>query len=702
MLSVVHTLLWINIRRPLSEVAFVCGCFWTINALHAAVSARRGGRIAWTAALVALLIAATCCVRPIGGTIAAGCSVALLLAARRGRLPWPRAAWLGLLLLTVASVSVTVLMVPREHWTAKTMGERTYLDNFAVAATSFQASYLHGLQLTIRDVGRVAIPGMFKNYDREGKWLNVNMAIYLSFFALLTWGWVRWVRQEADPLAWTLPFYLALCTAYAMESEGRFLVPMAPALFVCLWFALDRLGDRRFPILAMMIVLHLGITVGYWLAVDLPRARELDRQWPSIDRLAAEIQTDPGPILIDNTLFNQGFLLQLALDRPAAENPAKREIRRGAAWIVMPAGQPVFPGFVVRCTVGPNQLLHRSAPVDHEGYSQHARPRGTRPLAPGWQGVAFGAMVPAGAGPARHAAQQLQADYVRRQLLLFPRRKDGPTSARSVRRRGVAWESPPLLPAWLAVGMRVLSERDNVLKWWLLPFALTLVLSLDALLRRFAGGLQRPLLAMIVLGPLVLTSFALMLDIPALALSLAAVALFLSAVERTSLSRALLAGAVAGLAMQTKYTGVTACGAILVCGILTRQVKLTWAALGLAASLFIAWEAAVQWRYGSSQFLQAWAWKGPELPPPSSKGMMLLSLVTVAGCMAPGVIPLGLVASRSRPRILVAAIVAIVAIYAALVLVPNSWMDSLSEHLGVNRFGLHYLTVDWLGVALGA
>ncbi len=36
MLSVLNTLLWVNLRRPLSEAAFVCGCLWTVNALHAA------------------------------------------------------------------------------------------------------------------------------------------------------------------------------------------------------------------------------------------------------------------------------------------------------------------------------------------------------------------------------------------------------------------------------------------------------------------------------------------------------------------------------------------------------------------------------------------------------------------------------------------------------------------------------------------
>jgi hypothetical protein len=109
-------------------------------------------------------------------------------------------------------------------------------------------------------------------------------------------------------------------------------------------------------------VLHLGAAVGYWLAVELPWARELDRQWPSIDRLAAEIQADPGPVLIDNSLSDQGFQLRLALDRPVEENPDKAEVRRGAKWIVEPAGRPVFAGFVVHRTVGQYELLRRSAP----------------------------------------------------------------------------------------------------------------------------------------------------------------------------------------------------------------------------------------------------------------------------------------------------------------------------------------------------
>ena len=48
-----------------------------------------------------------------------------------------------------------------------------------------------------------------------------------------------------------------------------------------------------------------------------------------------------------------------------------------------------------------------------------------------------------------------------------------------------------------------------------------------------------------------------MTDVPALSLGLFAVAVFLRAGDRSSMSLALLAGLLAGLATQTKYTALT-------------------------------------------------------------------------------------------------------------------------------------------------
>src|SRR5207248_233641 len=89
-------------------------------------------------------------------------------------------------------------------------------------------------------------------------------------------------------------------------------------------------------------------------------------------------------------------------------------------------------------------------------------------------------------------------------------------------------------------------------------FALLFILALDALFSRFAQGLETPLVWMTVLSPTFLPSLNLMLDVPALGLSLFALVVFFRACDRHSLSRAIGAGLLAGLAMETKYTSFLA------------------------------------------------------------------------------------------------------------------------------------------------
>src|SRR5262245_54966731 len=118
--------------------------------------------------------------------------------------------------------------------------------------------------------------------------------------------------------------------------------------------------------------------------------------------------------------------------------------------------------------------------------------------------------------------------------------------------------APLGLPYWLGLGVALFGNDPVRLKLWLFPVLLLLTLSLSALLRRFARGLEAPLLPMAVLSPTVLPGINLMLDVPAVALTVTAVALFLRATDRNSPSLAAAAGAVAALAMQTKYTGFVA------------------------------------------------------------------------------------------------------------------------------------------------
>src|SRR5258708_37283803 len=95
-------------------------------------------------------------------------------------------------------------------------------------------------------------------------------------------------------------------------------------------------------------------------------------------------------------------------------------------------------------------------------------------------------------------------------------------------------------------------------KLWLLPFSLLFIWSLHALCRRFARGLEMPLVWMTVLSPTFLPSLNLMLDVPALALSLAALVVFIDASDRDSFAGAALAGAGAGPAAEPQYTGLLA------------------------------------------------------------------------------------------------------------------------------------------------
>ena len=71
---------------------------------------------------------------------------------------------------------------------------------------------------------------------------------------------------------------------------------MLPVLVVSLWPWLER-SRRPLSLLAVLLVAHLAVTVGYTLTREIPRARECDRQWPAVTALAAELRADPRPAL---------------------------------------------------------------------------------------------------------------------------------------------------------------------------------------------------------------------------------------------------------------------------------------------------------------------------------------------------------------------------------------------------------------------
>lgn len=162
---------------------------------------------------------------------------------------------------------------------------------------------------------------------------------------------------------------------------------------------------------------------------------------------------------------------------------------------------------------------------------------------------------------------------------------------------------PPVVPYWLGLGMRLVGDSPPLLKLWLFPFVWLLAWSLRELLRRIACGTEAAALPLLMLSPAVLPTVNLMLDIPATALGLAAVVVFAQACDRRSWWLAGAAGAVAGLAMQTKYTALLVPAVVGWYGLTHRRVGPAGVAGLVAVGLFAGWEVLLLQKYGRSHFL---------------------------------------------------------------------------------------------------
>jgi 4-amino-4-deoxy-L-arabinose transferase-like glycosyltransferase len=217
--------------------------------------------------------------------------------------------------------------------------------------------------------------------------------------------------------------------------------------------------------------------------------------------------------------------------------------------------------------------------------------------------------------------------------------------------------APPVVLYWTATAMSLFGNEPWLWKLSFWPLHVLLVGALFALLRRFTGPAALALTWMTGLGPALLPSTNLMLDVPALALSLSAIALHLHATERRSLAGALVAGVVGGLALQTKYTAVTVPMVFLAWGFLQRRPGLALAAVSVAVAVFLSWEAWVALGQGHSHFLlalqhrsgSAWARVRHLVSP----------LFTMTASVAPGVVLVAALAWTRSSRWLVAGFAAI-------------------------------------------
>jgi hypothetical protein len=234
--------------------------------------------------------------------------------------------------------------------------------------------------------------------------------------------------------------------------------------------------------------------------------------------------------------------------------------------------------------------------------------------------------------------------------------------------------APPVLPYWWSLALHF-TQQPVLWKLWLFPFSLCLVWSLHFLLRRFCHRLALFLTWLTVLSPALLPGFNLMLDVPALALSLGALALFIRGVDRGGVPRVLLAGLVAGLAMQTKYTALLAPAAMFLYALTHGRLRPWPLALLTALAVFAAWEVFIARRYGQSHFHYHLTHGHDSL---LQHGYLLPLLFSLAGTVAPALLLLGLCALRVRTVFVVAAAGLIVLSFTALALIDLRFHGELS------------------------
>lgn len=233
----------------------------------------------------------------------------------------------------------------------------THLSGFVDSATPILPRVIEGLRLRISEVGRLLVPGMFKAYAGDRQWLHIDMFVYLAVFALVAVGWWRLIRYRREVLAATAPFYLALYAVWAFDADTRYLLPMLPLFFVCLWFAIEPFTRRALSVLAVLVVAHLAVALGYWITVEIPRARSCNDEWALAAALAPDLKDGAAMVVATRHVPQCArLMLSFMIDRPVPERTSPKDFP-DAQRIIERWDDPDPPGFKVRHTAGPYKLL---------------------------------------------------------------------------------------------------------------------------------------------------------------------------------------------------------------------------------------------------------------------------------------------------------------------------------------------------------
>ena len=263
-LSMWNASYWDLYRQPLSETAFLAALIWGGLACRRLLDTRGTRQIVLMTMLAAVSVIAVSTIRQVGIFLAAGYGLAAIVQAVRRDTSWSRAVLTTLGVGVPASVILVGLLLAYRSMAQGDTDAHTYLDLIIDREMTFTQQLTESVRLRTAEIGRQLVPGFFKAYGRLGQWLNVNTILYVVVSGAVVYGWWKLVRSDYDVLILTAPFYLGVYLLWPFDQGTRFMTPMLPVLWLCVWKLATTWFASANRILAPLMVAHLVQALVYF------------------------------------------------------------------------------------------------------------------------------------------------------------------------------------------------------------------------------------------------------------------------------------------------------------------------------------------------------------------------------------------------------------------------------------------------------
>lgn len=353
-----NTSLWLYLRRPVSEIAFMAALVWAANLLNAVAASARADRLGRSAA-GALLLTVVALLRPAGVLFAVGFAAMMLVQAWRGRVRWGAAVALAVLVCAPPIAAVRAVMAhDRVAQAATASSKPTYFRQLLDTRGDLARQISRGSYLQVLNAGRLLVPGMLKAHSKGRQWADPNLLLYLPLALAVLVGWGRRVLDAPDLLMWGVPLYVGLYVLWPFDEDTRFLLPVLPVLAGCAWTVLGHF--RLAPaILAVLVVGHGAAATVFWLK-ELPGVRACHAQWPAVEALAAALPADAEGVAAVGVRDCVAGMLTVARDRQVRFVPGA-DVPDDVRWVVQGGAGAVPAGFDALRTVGGYVVAMRRA-----------------------------------------------------------------------------------------------------------------------------------------------------------------------------------------------------------------------------------------------------------------------------------------------------------------------------------------------------